>query len=138
MSKDISITDLIAKLRKLEQRERVDHREHGPECMGAPSWETRLSRDLALVVDALEAVTVPTENEREVLEEIFEEAGHWAEPKDLAAALIARGFRLPVPVEPEKPVALKGEPHSRACGWRLHDHGTECHTNCPTCEGGTQ
>jgi hypothetical protein len=61
-----SITDLIAKLRKLEQRERVDHREHGPECMGAPSWETRLSRDLALVVDALEAVTVPTENEREL------------------------------------------------------------------------
>jgi hypothetical protein len=60
-----SITDLIAKLRKLEQRERVDHREHGPECMGAPSWETRLSRDLALVVDALEAVTVPTEPEYE-------------------------------------------------------------------------
>lgn len=26
-------------------------------------------------------------------------------------------------------------PHSRACGWRPHPHGTECHTNCPTCGG---
>lgn len=26
-------------------------------------------------------------------------------------------------------------PHSRACGWRLHDHGPACHRNCPTCGG---
>lgn len=26
-------------------------------------------------------------------------------------------------------------PHSRACGTRPHDHGIECHTNCPTCHG---
>jgi hypothetical protein len=26
-------------------------------------------------------------------------------------------------------------PHSRACGFRLHEHGPECHTNCPTCGG---
>lgn len=26
-------------------------------------------------------------------------------------------------------------PHSRACGIRVHDHGTDCHTNCPTCHG---
>lgn len=26
-------------------------------------------------------------------------------------------------------------PHSRACGWRKHEHGTECSTNCPTCHG---
>lgn len=26
-------------------------------------------------------------------------------------------------------------PHSRACGWRNHDHGTACSTNCPTCHG---
>ncbi len=24
-------------------------------------------------------------------------------------------------------------PHSRACGWRKHDHGSACHSNCPTC-----
>jgi len=26
-------------------------------------------------------------------------------------------------------------PHSRACGWREHDHGSACHSNCPTCHG---
>ena|SRR6478735_9709535 len=35
------------------------------------------------------------------------------------------------PVEPE----VDNRPHSRACGWRKHDHGTDCHTNCPTCGG---
>lgn len=26
-------------------------------------------------------------------------------------------------------------PHSRACGWRPHEHGPACHKNCPTCGG---
>lgn len=26
-------------------------------------------------------------------------------------------------------------PHSRACGFRTHPHGSECATNCPTCNG---
>ena len=26
-------------------------------------------------------------------------------------------------------------PHSRACGIRKHEHGRECHSNCPTCGG---
>lgn len=26
-------------------------------------------------------------------------------------------------------------PHSRACGIRKHEHGSECHSNCPTCGG---
>jgi len=26
-------------------------------------------------------------------------------------------------------------PHSRACGIRKHDHGPDCHPNCPTCSG---
>lgn len=26
-------------------------------------------------------------------------------------------------------------PHSRACGPRRHDHGPDCHPNCPTCGG---
>ena len=26
-------------------------------------------------------------------------------------------------------------PHSRACGIRKHEHGTSCHSNCPTCGG---
>lgn len=41
----------------------------------------------------------------------------------------------------EMPVALVVEadlerlPHSRACGWRNHPHGSDCHPNCPTCHG---
>lgn len=30
---------------------------------------------------------------------------------------------------------LNEGPHSRACGVRKHDHGPECHSNCPTCGG---
>jgi hypothetical protein len=26
-------------------------------------------------------------------------------------------------------------PHSRACGVRRHEHGADCHGNCPTCGG---
>lgn len=26
-------------------------------------------------------------------------------------------------------------PHSRACGFRPHEHGDACSTNCPTCHG---
>lgn len=28
-------------------------------------------------------------------------------------------------------------PHSRACGIKRHEHGRDCHANCPTC-GGTE
>jgi hypothetical protein len=27
------------------------------------------------------------------------------------------------------------DPHSRACGFRAHEHGSACHRNCPTCQG---
>lgn len=27
-------------------------------------------------------------------------------------------------------------PHSRACGIRIHPHGVECSSDCPTCRGG--
>lgn len=33
------------------------------------------------------------------------------------------------------PVHWKKAPHSRACGFQNHDHGTSCHTNCPSCGG---
>ena len=26
-------------------------------------------------------------------------------------------------------------PHSRACGFRPHEHGTSCSPDCPTCHG---
>lgn len=26
-------------------------------------------------------------------------------------------------------------PHSRACGWQSHPHGSRCSANCPTCHG---
>lgn len=30
---------------------------------------------------------------------------------------------------------LDSRPHSRACGIRRHEHGPDCHSNCPTCAG---
>jgi len=27
------------------------------------------------------------------------------------------------------------KPHSRACGFRDHEHGLDCNSNCPTCGG---
>lgn len=32
-------------------------------------------------------------------------------------------------------VEVDQRPHSRACGFRPHDHGTACHSNCPSCGG---
>lgn len=32
-------------------------------------------------------------------------------------------------------IAADQRPHSRACGWRAHPHGSACHANCPTCGG---
>lgn len=28
---------------------------------------------------------------------------------------------------------MDNRPHSRACGWRQHDHGSACASDCPTC-----
>jgi len=52
-------------------------------------------------------------------------------------------------VEPQRPAAVPFKPtaqdvdraehytapHSRACGIKKHEHGPECHSNCPTCHG---
>lgn len=32
-------------------------------------------------------------------------------------------------------IEVDRRPHSRACDFRKHDHGIECHMNCPTCHG---
>lgn len=52
-------------------------------------------------------------------------------------------FTYPRPTGPPVPLPPPGSvppppdrrPHSRACGWRHHEHGTACHSNCPTCGG---
>jgi len=31
--------------------------------------------------------------------------------------------------------AEAGRPHSRACGPVSHQHGSSCHSNCPSCGG---
>ena len=38
-----------------------------------------------------------------------------------------------LPTEEKKPA--QDLPHSRACGWREHEHGSACSSNCPTCGG---
>jgi len=35
-------------------------------------------------------------------------------------------------------MATDTRPHSRACGIRKHDHGPDCHSNCPSCGGVAQ
>jgi hypothetical protein len=35
------------------------------------------------------------------------------------------------------PLPLEG-PHCKACGIRKHEHGSDCHANCPTCHGSTR
>jgi hypothetical protein len=37
------------------------------------------------------------------------------------------------PDDEEQPV--DNRPHSRICGISFHDHGVDCHPNCPTCHG---
>jgi hypothetical protein len=33
------------------------------------------------------------------------------------------------------PPLVDRRPHSRACGIVSHEHGADCHSNCPTCGG---
>lgn len=42
---------------------------------------------------------------------------------------------LTVTIHPGDQLNLQGDrrPHSRACGFRKHDHGPECARDCPTC-----
>jgi hypothetical protein len=46
---------------------------------------------------------------------------------------------ITVTIEPgdmlNNPKRTDERPHSRACGIRPHEHGPECSTNCPTCQG---
>lgn len=48
------------------------------------------------------------------------------------------GWSKPVPVQ-EAPrvqdaqVPVDDRPHSRACGFRHHEHGPDCAADCPTC-----
>lgn len=55
---------------------------------------------------------------------------------DQVAALGREQLRHP-DAEPANYAEQQGltddRPHSRACGFRRHPHGPECHPNCPTC-----
>lgn len=55
---------------------------------------------------------------------------------DRAELLQIEVDRLTAELAKYKPAAVPSEgPHSRACGIRRHDHGPDCHSNCPTCGG---
>ncbi|WP_138945266.1 hypothetical protein [Plantibacter sp. M259] len=41
----------------------------------------------------------------------------------------------PVSLEAVKAETTDRRPHSRACGFRKHEHGTDCNPNCQTCHG---
>ena len=103
-------TDLIAEARKtLEQHDRV-HKNYSDR----PLPKSGVAASLRAL---LQAVTVPTENEREQLVTVamaaLDREENWSRDPDNsgwvydiqggARSIIARGFRLPVPVEREKP-----------------------------------
>ena len=118
---DVSITDLIAEAKAL-----YDDREY--------SGDARPWRTLSKLIDALESVTVPTENEREVMTAaVYEAIERWADllptPKVaefVADAILAR-FHLPFPVERDPRevahiecdcVPAEGPSHCHLCGER--------------------
>jgi len=83
------------------------------------SVDLNLYRD---VLDALEAVTVPTENEREALYKVFRDWSNRttsletitkSNDETLADAILVAGFRLPAPVEPTR---VTFAVHSRKSG----------------------
>ena len=39
------------------------------------------------------------------------------------------------PIYSQATAVTNSKPHSRACGITKHEHGADCHTNCPTCHG---
>jgi hypothetical protein len=39
--------------------------------------------------------------------------------------------------EPAEAQTAHEQPHSRACGIQRHEHGTACHSSCPSCGGRT-
>jgi hypothetical protein len=119
MSKDISITDLIAEARP--SAEVFGSKTlYGRMFIALENARTTLDYDrdyikmLEAKVDALEAVTVPTENEREALSLIISNAVGGGNPNvraitDVTDAVLAAGFRLPVPVEPETQIEKRAE-----------------------------
>ena len=62
---------------------------------------------------------------------------HQMEPGSGGSSLSIEGESLTPRLDPDprpdpEPIY---RPHSRACGPRKHDHGTDCHRNCPSCGG---
>lgn len=62
---------------------------------------------------------------------------NWGGPCEYAnvqvgSNLCVCGFPM---VDHLEPGAFDRLAHSRACGFRKHDHGRDCHQNCPTCHG---
>ena len=56
--------------------------------------------------------------------------------KDLITDGILDHISLDSNIQPAVPVTYDPRaPHSRACGIHSHNHGSECHPNCPTCHG---
>jgi hypothetical protein len=118
---DVSITALIAEARKAAKR--ADYYQSGEawlwlrladalevaerDAQTAEDQANNLAGDVVQLEQKLaEAVTVPTENEREALSLIISNAVGGGNPNvraitDVTDAVIAAGFRLPVPVEPE-------------------------------------
>ena len=110
---DVSITDLIAE----SHAYLAGKNSAGPSVVS----EVRGSLVSRLTV-ALEAVTIASESEREELKATISGAVGGGNPDvraitDAVDAVLARGFRLPVPVEPETPERFPESTHVEAKYW---------------------
>lgn len=99
---------------------------HPPPPRYPPDWRDEIEADLRERIAAdieADVLLSPLSGGREV-----NAYNHGARN---AASHAARIVRSGVPRTEE----ARTGPHSRACGIKRHDHGTECHFNCPTCRG---
>ena len=113
---DVSITDLIAGAREVVLELSRGAKFHEVLRQNKPTSEKMRRAEAVIVrlIDVLESVTVPTENTEAPLKaamEALDREENWSRDPDSsgwvydiqsgARSIIARGFRLPIPVEPE-------------------------------------
>lgn len=55
MKKELTFGNALARLRELEQKDRVDHSTHidadGNQCAETRTWNSRMGRDIATILD---------------------------------------------------------------------------------------
>lgn len=78
----------------------------------------------AALREAADAIAAETQRPPAILSDSAQRV--WMGGMDCAVRIVART---------DAPKAQPQLPHCRACRFVKHDHGRDCHANCPTCHG---